>query len=159
MKALFITSALTAALLTSCSGSNKKADDSSSVVSEAPVEHNVDLKGRWTIECIVFNDSLTVTPSSEVPGVAQYAVFEDGSFSFNTNCNSIQGEYQLKGDSILIPVSLSTEMACDNMATEDAIRKILPGISTVSMENDSTVRLVASSPAGYILLRRADDNK
>jgi len=156
MKALFITSALTAALLTSCSGSNKKADDSSSVVSEAPVENNVDLKGRWTIECIVFNDSLTVTPSSEVPGVAQYAVFEDGSFSFNTNCNSIQGEYQLKGDSILIPVSLSTEMACDNMA---AIRKILPGIYTVSMENDSTVRLVASSPAGYILLRRADDNK
>ena len=123
------------------------------MVSEAPVENNVDLKGRWTIECIVFNDSLTVTPSSEVPGVAQYAVFEDGSFSFNTNCNSIQGEYQLKGDSILIPVSLSTEMACDNMATEDAIRKILPGISTVSMENDSTVRLVASSPVGYILLR------
>ena len=71
-----------------------------------------------------------------------------------TNCNSISGEYVLRGDSISLGDGAMTEIACDNMAVEDALRKILPEIATVDMENDSVVRLNCGSTAGYIVLSK-----
>lgn len=48
-----------------------------------------------------------------------------------------------------------TEMACDDMRTEDALRRILPRISTIDVQNDSVVRLNGLAPAECILLRKA----
>lgn len=50
---------------------------------------------------------------------------------------------------------MMTEMACDNMATEDALRKILPSIVRMDMENDSIVRLCTDNHSQYIMLRKA----
>ena len=52
-----------------------------------------------------------------------------------------------------------TEMACDNMATEDALRKILPNIATVYIENDSIARLDSRNPSEYIVLRKTSEEE
>lgn len=72
-----------------------------------------------------------------------------------TNCNSLSGSYTVKGDTITLGDGAMTEMACDDMRTEDALRRILPHISTVDVQNDSVVRLNGSTPAECILLRKA----
>ena len=85
----------------------------------------------------------------------QYIVFEDSTYYIMTNCNSFNGSYTVKGDSIILGEGITTEMACDDMKTEDAIRRILPHISTIDIQNDSVVRLNGSTPAECILLRKA----
>jgi len=52
-----------------------------------------------------------------------------------------------------------TEMACDNMAVEDALRRILPNIATVCIQNDSITRLDSRNPSEYIVLRKATEKK
>lgn len=61
----------------------------------------------------------------------------------------------MTGDSIKIEPGLMTEMACDNMATEDALRRILPSISTIEVQNDSVIRLNGANPAECIMLKKA----
>ena len=118
-----------------------------------------DIKGQWYLENIVFSDSDYVRPSDEEPGVRQYIIFEDSTYFIQTNCNTFSGSYIVKGDSITLCDGAMTEMACDNMATEDAIRRILPNIATVYIENDSIARLDSRSPSEYIVLRKATEKK
>lgn len=141
-------------LVASCVGSAGKRSDTDTVGIQSQPVADADIVGQWYIENIVFNDSDYVRPGEEVPGVVQHMVFTDSTYSIMTNCNSISGEYVLSGDSISLGDGAMTEIACDNMAVEDALRKILPDIATVDMENDSVVRLNCGSTAGYIVLRK-----
>ena len=84
----------------------------------------------------------------------QYIVFEDSTYFIMTNCNSFNGSYTVRGDSIRLGDGAMTEMACDDMQTEDALRRILPHISTIDVQNDSVVRLNGAVPAECILLRK-----
>lgn len=119
-----------------------------------------DIRGQWYLENIVFSDSVNVRPSEEVPGVRQYITFNDDStFYIQTNCNSISGGYEQKGDSIILGDGMMTEMACDNMAVEDALRKIHPAIVTLDVQNDSVMRLNTTVPSEYIVLIKATEKK
>ncbi|HQJ89139.1 MAG TPA: META domain-containing protein, partial [Paludibacteraceae bacterium] len=69
------------------------------------------------------------------------------------------GPYTITGDSITFGDGAMTEMACDDMAVEDALRRILPDISTIDLQNDSVVRLNGATPAECILLRKATEIK
>ncbi len=153
IKSLFA-AAVAVAVMAGCSGNkDSKADG---VAAEPQTETAAaDMRGQWYIENIVFSDSDYVRPDEAVPGVSQYIVFEDSTYFIMTNCNSISGTYSVKGDSITLGDGAMTEMACDNMATEDALRRILPAISTIDVQNDSVVRLNGSTPAECILLRKA----
>ena len=137
-----------------CSG-NKEAktvkDDNAAQTEVA----NADIRGQWYIENIVFSDSDYVRPDETSSSMKQYIVFEDSTYFIMTNCNSISGSYTVKGDSIKLGDGVMTEMACDDMRTEDAIRRILPRISTIDVQNDSVVRLNGLAPAECILLRKA----
>lgn len=117
------------------------------------------IKGQWFLENIVFSETDYVRPSEEVSGIRQYITFEDSTYFIRTNCNTFSGSYTIKGDSITLGDGVMTEKACDNMATEDAIRKILPDISTVCIENDSIVRLNSINPSEYIVLRKVIERK
>ncbi len=141
--------------VTACTGNKRTADQSNIAVNET----TVDIKGQWYLENIVFNDSVYVRPIEEVPDQRQYITFEDSTYFIQTNCNTFSGTYTLKGDSIRLGDGAMTEMACDNMATEEAIRKILPSIATVDIENDSIARLNSRTPSEYILLRKATEKK
>lgn len=116
---------------------------------------NADIRGQWYIENIVFSDSDYVRPDETLSSMKQYIVFEDSTYFIMTNCNSFNGSYALKGDSITLGDGFMTEIACNDMRTEDALRRIIPHISTIDVQNDSVVRLNGSAPAECILLRKA----
>ena len=120
---------------------------------------DANIRGQWYIENIVFSDSDYVRPDETLSSIHQYIVFEDSTYFIQTNCNTISGAYAVKGDSITIGDGAMTEMACDDMAVEDALRRILPDISTIDVQNDSVVRLNGATPAECILLRKATEKK
>lgn len=153
-KSLIAVAALLMAAATGCSGNKEtKADTVDNAVQTETV--NADIRGQWYIENIVFSDSDYVRPDETSSSMKQYIVFEDSTYSIMTNCNSISGSYTVKGDSIKLGNGAMTEMACDDMRTEDALRRILPHISTIDVQNDSVVRLNGSAPAKCILLCKA----
>ncbi len=153
IKSLVALAAVSAVIFTGCSGAKENKTDVL-VDEEQPATANADIRGQWYIENIVFSDSDYVRPDEAVPDVSQYIVFEDSTYFIMTNCNSISGSYKIDGDSITLGDGAMTEMACDNMATEDALRRILPAISTIDVQNDTVVRLNGSTPAECILLRK-----
>lgn len=152
--AFIIGAAFLAATITGCSGNKgTKAHDTNNVAHTEVA--NADIRGQWYIENIVFNDSDYVRPDETSSSMRQYIVFEDSTYFIMTNCNSFNGSYTVKGDSITLGDGVMTEMACDDMRTEDALQRILPRISTIDVQNDSVVRLNGSDPAECILLRKA----
>lgn len=144
-----------AALLMAAGCSGNKEVKSDRLDDKAKTEvADADIRGQWYIENIVFSDSDYVRPDETSSSMKQYIVFEDSTYFIMTNCNSISGSYTVKGDSITLGDGAMTEMACDDMQTEDALRRILPNISAIDVQNDSVVRLNGSVPAECILLRK-----
>lgn len=136
-----------------CSGNKEVKSDRLDDKAKTEVA-DADIRGQWYIENIVFSDSDYVRPDETSSSMKQYIVFEDSTYFIMTNCNSISGSYTVKGDSITLGDGGMTEMACDDMRTEDALRRILPHISTIDVQNDSVVRLNGAVPAECILLRK-----
>ncbi|WP_288317733.1 META domain-containing protein [Xylanibacter caecicola] len=158
IKSLIAVASLVAVIATGCSGNKKNsADVAGSTTLETVTD--ADIRGQWYIENIVFNDSDYVRPDETIHSVRQYISFEDSTYFIQTNCNTISGTYTIKGDSITLGDGAMTEMACDDMSVEDALRRILPDISTIDVQNDSVVRLNGSTPAECILLRKAFERK
>lgn len=155
-KAKFTLMAFVAIASVSCTV-NKKNNNKVDESLPQDVAAYADVKGQWYIENIVFNDSDYVRPDEAVPGIRQFFIFEDSTYFIQTNCNTFSGAYTINGDSIILGDGAMTEMACDNMATEDALRKILPGIATVYVQNDSIVRLNSRNLSEYIVLRKATE--
>ena len=149
-----IGAALLMAAATGCSGNKEAKSDQSNNKAQTEVA-NADIRGQWYIENIVFNDSDYARPDETSSSMKQYIVFEDSTYFIMTNCNSFNGSYTVKGDSIKLSDGAVTEMACDDMKTEDALRRILPHISTIDVQHNSGVRLIGSAPSEYILLRKA----
>lgn len=146
--------ALLMAAATGCSGNKEAKSDQSNNKAQTEVD-NADIRGQWFIENIVFNDSGYVRPDETSSSITQYIVFEDSTYFIMTNCNSFNGSNTVKGDSIKLSDGAVTEIACDDMKTEDALRRILPHISTIDVQHTSGVRLIGSAPSEYILLRKA----
>lgn len=137
-----------------CSGNKEVKSDRLDDKAKTEVT-DADIRGQWYIENIVFSDSDYVRPDETSSSMKPYIVFEDSTYFIMTNCNSISGSYTVKGDSITLGDGAMTEMACDDMQTEDALRQILPHISTIDVQYNSGMRLIGSSQVEYILLRRA----
>lgn len=146
--------ALLMAMAAGCSGNKEAKSNKTDSKVQAEIA-NADIRGQWYIENIVFSDSDYVRPDETSSSMKQYIVFEDSTYFIMTNCNSFNGSYTVKGDSIALGDGAMTEMACDDMRTEDALRRILPHISTIDVQNDSVVRLNGTVPPECILLRKA----
>ena len=143
-------------ILTVSCGGNKENKETADNQQKETVAY-ADVRGQWYLDSIVFSDSeyVRVRPDVRLSSIHQYVVFEDNTYFIKTNCNTISGSYTIKGDSIIFGDGAMTEMACDNMAVEDALRRILPNIATVYIQNDSIVRLDSRNPSEYIVLRKA----
>ncbi len=146
--------AVAALTLASCGGKNTANVEKETVdtLDEATV---CDLNGKWYIENVVVNDSLSARPAEVTPDTKQYINFNaDSTYFISTNCNSISGTYVVKGDSLTLDPGAMTEMACENMVVEDLLRQVIPSIATVNVENDSITRLCGAD-GKYIELRKA----
>lgn len=153
-KSLIAVAALLMATATACTGNKETKADKVDNAAQTEVA-NADIRGQWYIENIVFSDSDYVRPDETSSSMKQYIMFEDSTYFIVTNCNSISGSYTIIGDSIRLGDGAMTEMACDDMRTEEALRRILPHISTIDVQYNSGVRLIGSTPAEFILLRKA----
>ncbi|MDE6301533.1 MAG: META domain-containing protein [Muribaculaceae bacterium] len=151
---------LIALLAVSCSGNKEQSREEAKMDDMAPeAVVNADVFGQWYIKNIFFSDSAYVRPADEVPGSRMYVLFEeDGAYSVMTNCNHGAGLCQLSGNAISFEDAAWTELACDNMKTEEAMRKILPMLRTVEIENDSVMR-INSETGAYLILIRATETK
>lgn len=149
MNVKIFSSLLAAFFVVSCVGKKEPSAQGSADVGGSTI-----INGRWNIENVVFNDSVNVRPAEEVANAANYIEFDGESYFIQTNCNTISGSYSLRGDSITFNDGFMTEMACDNMATEDALRRLLPTIETVDVENDSIVRLNSHTRSEYVILHK-----
>ena len=154
MKTRLMPAFLAVALMASCAGNKGSVDNDSASVNDIDSKAPVELNGQWNIENIFFNDSDYVRPTEILPDFRQYVQFTDSTYFIMTNCNSISGYYTLSGDSITLGDGMMTEMACDDMQTEDALRRILPDIATIDVENDSIVRLNSRNNTGYLILKK-----
>lgn len=156
MKRQLIISACALALLSSCavSDSAKKDGENSEAVKVCNAKK---LIGKWGFVSIV-NDSI-VLDAAEIDsiGSGQGFVFnQDSTFTVVTNCNSIGGMYTATCDSIAFGDGFMTEMACDNMEVEDAIRFILTDLNAYTIEGDSLLRLTSDRDNCYIVLNKTE---
>lgn len=156
MKPSITLAAIAALALASCG--TKNASSSQQADTDADTGATTlytSMLGQWSIENVVINDTLYARPGEITPGNMQYINFNnDSTFSINTNCNMMAGQYIIHGDSIKLENICITEMACDNMLVEELLSKVLPSVSTIDMENDSITRL-NTPDSGYIVLRKS----
>lgn len=154
MKTKFLAIMAIAAMISSCS--TDKKNDNSAVSEEATAtETIVDVNGKWAMESIVVNDTLTVRPGQIESEETQTLTFDnEGNFYATTNCNGVQGSYTISGDSISFGNTLSTRMACPDMSVEDALSQVLPQIVTVNVVNDSTIVLSATEATPSLTLKK-----
>lgn len=154
---LSVATALTI-LTASCGGNKEKHVPADNQRQDTAA--NVNMRGQWYLDSIVFSDSeyVHVRPDVRLSSIHQYIVFEDSTYFIQTNCNTFSGSYTVIGDSIIFADGVMTEKACDNMAVEDALRRILPNIAMVYIQNDSIARLDSRNPSEYIVLRKAQIN-
>lgn len=126
-----------------CKGDETKTTDATELI-----------KGEWSLDSIVMGDSVKIDVKGMASEQPQAMSFDaDSTFFVQTNCNTLRGDYILKGDSIKFDKALSTMMACPDMKVEDALTKILPAVKTVAFANDSTMTLKADS--AYVTMSRA----
>lgn len=145
MKKLLIPAAAIV-LMAACTG--KTAPAAETEAAETPAAQS--LAGEWLLESIVVGDSTHVAPQTDLT----VSFNDDSTFCFSTGCNTICGTFGQQGDSLSLTNMLTTEMACDDMTTEDVLKTILLDVSTLESVNDTTVRLNTTPPQTYITLRR-----
>lgn len=142
--------------LTACS-TEKKAETDYDDVAEAAISsqpYSENIVGQWKLSGIQLGDTLSINPDTIETDEPQAVMFTDSTYHFRTNCNLVQGDYTQTGDSISFSPGLSTRMACRNMQVEDALTKMLPTLSRITLDNDSTLRVSSSDSASFILLSK-----
>ena len=155
MKFNFYAAAAAALLFASCTG-NSTQNAGQAEETAVNATKTVSITGKWCIENIVLNDSTNVRPAEINPEQCQSITFgTDSTYSIITNCNSLQGRYIANADSLVFEAGQMTEMACDDMRSEDYLRQILPEVRTAEFENDSTLRLNTTGADQYIVLRKS----
>lgn len=154
MKLKFLMILAAAGLMTACSTGkgDMKTDTADAEIASEPYSGSI--AGQWLIENIEMNDSVSLKPQTSESENQQTITFTDSAYNIQTNCNLMQGEYTQTGDSISFGMGLSTRMACPDMSVEMALTELLPQLSSISMDNDSTLRLSSANPSNFVLLKK-----
>lgn len=149
--------AIAAAALASCSTSkdNQVAQSDELTIVSTPYEGS--LNGQWLINQIEMNDTISIRPVDVDSLDAQTVMFTDSTYHIQTNCNLMQGYYTRQNDSISFGMGLTTRMMCRDMRVEDALTQLLPQLTTLSLDNDSVLRISADSSSDYILLQKVQE--
>ncbi len=94
------------------------------------------LIGSW--ELTSYGPANAQTPSVGDAG-AELTFKEDGTVTGNSGCNSLGGNYTVKGDQVTFKQIISTLMACDDprMAQEAVVQKVLTDTATLKIEGNT----------------------
>lgn len=142
--------------LASCSTSKENTSDNEESADAVFVAqpYSGSLAGEWRVTDIEMYDTLSLKPAEINPEEPTTVMFTDSTYHFQTNCNLVQGDYTQTGDSISFAPAMSTRMACPDMRIETAINELLPQLTGIGAENDSTLRFVATNPSAYMVIQR-----
>lgn len=145
--------------MASCSASkDAKADSAdSSEATFVAQPYSGSIAGEWRVTDIELYDSLSIKPAELFPDEPATVMFTDSTYHFQTNCNLVQGNYTQRGDTISFSPAMSTRMACPDMSVENALIELLPQLTGIGAENDSTLRIIAANPSAYMVLQRISD--
>lgn len=152
---LFLLGAVALAV-TSCSTSkvNTSETEESSDATFVAQPYSGSFVGEWRVLDIEMYDTLTIKPAELFPEEPTTVMFTDSTYHFQTNCNLVQGDYTQTGDTITFSPGMSTRMACPDMRIETAINEILPQLTGIGAENDSTLRFIAKNPSAYMVIQK-----
>lgn len=83
---------------------------------------------------------------------AEYTLeLTDSTFAMQTDCNSLQGAYETRADSIFLINPLKTEMACDNEAVEQAMTSLVNNARTFWLDGDTlTIKTPTAEAAKFV---------
>lgn len=125
------------ALLTACSSGNKTA----ATADENTQLDTVGLQGDWRLAAYSI-DSV----STQFDASAGYKLTFDepnNVFAIATDCNTINGEFGISNDTIRFTNTLVTEMACENMAVEESMLRLINDSTAYAMCEGDTLALNA----------------
>lgn len=140
----------------SCGGDSAKTASVGTQPEAVAVPAGESIVGEWRITEIVCGDSIKIIPSQLLPDVDVTMTFNaDETFYAATGCNSVSGSYASRGGSIKFGDAMMTEMACEHMEVEDALRVMLPDLEYCEFtEGGSEAVLKGASGGCYIKLSR-----
>jgi heat shock protein HslJ len=94
------------------------------------------LTGSWKLDSYGPADATVPAVADTEAGLT---FNEDGTLNGDSGCNGMSGTYTLEGDQITFSEIISTAMACDDprMEQEDAVRQVLSGAATFTIEGDT----------------------
>lgn len=128
--------ALATAAIVGCTATNKSANSDENTMLDT-----VGLQGEWRL------DSYRIDCESmqfEEPSNYKLAFNEpDNLFSLSTDCNMINGEFDITNDTIRFKNTLVTEMACENMTVEQSMLQLLNDSTAYATYNADTLTLTA----------------
>lgn len=143
MKKLF-TIALAALALVSCGKGNKAQEAEEEATTGATEGAYVapSLAGQWQLVEYTNGENPLEINGEYVLGM------EEDTFSMQTDCNAIQGGYEVKADTILFLNPLMTEMACDNEAVQQAMASLLNNTRTFWLASDTLTLKTETAETG-----------
>lgn len=85
------TAIIALSVMTACTSKNNDTANDNDNSAAQTVTANIDVRGQWDIENIVFSDSDYVRPSEQAADSRQYIAFDDSTYFIQTNCNTFSG--------------------------------------------------------------------
>ncbi len=139
--------------MTACSKSNTPQTETGNTAAEVTATP----AGEWAVTAIGVAEADMDTVYTD-PACTRLILSADSTFHMSTNCNSIEGSWVAVTDSIMMSPMLMTEMACDDMHTEQAAVAALPKIATYAV-TDSTLTLKGGDDSTFITLVKVADQR
>lgn len=134
------------AVVCSCTVSNKSVDS-----------EECGLQGEWRldsyrIDCV----------STQFDDTSNYMLSfneADNTFSLSTDCNMINGVFEITNETIHFSNMLVTEMACDNMIVEQNMLRMLNDSTAYAFRHADTLSFTAPYIGTAVFLRQRDEIK
>lgn len=138
--------AMLSAALCACTVTNKPADDDTAGLQ---VEWRLD-SYRIDCETTIFDETSNYKLSFNDT---------DNTFSLSTDCNMINGVFEITNDTIHFNNMLVTEMACDNMTVEQNMLRLLNDSTAYATSHADSLVFTAPYIGRAVFLRQRDEIK
>lgn len=123
----------------------------------------LDLNGQWKIVSYInLNPATDDVERLGLDKMTNYVIrfnIQDSSFYCNTDCNSISGTFTTIANNICFTDVSATEMACDDMDLEDAMRTLLPMVTKFVVKYDNRIKLTDAFGRNLVTLERIPESE
>ena len=142
--------AVVSVALGACTAANKSADGDGNLKADAASEQGVLRLDSYHIDC----------ESTQFDANSNYRLSfnePDNTFSLSTDCNMINGEFEITDDTIRFKNMLVNEMACDNMIVEQNMLRLLNDSTAYAVCHGDTLTFTAPCIGSAIFIKQSDE--